>query len=107
MKGIYFTRCDCRLFAMMMLVAGLLAATPQVSSAQFFRRCDPCVPCPTGEAQSGTGAQAGSGGTPEPSPAANLFAQQDVGAAGGGASKTVRFRQELRMLALELRGNPG
>ncbi|MEI8374588.1 MAG: hypothetical protein WCJ35_17320 [Planctomycetota bacterium] len=87
MKGICFARCACRVFAMMMLVAGLLAATPQVSLAQLSRRCDPCPTTPsTGAAQPGTGAQAGSGDTSETSPAANLFAQQDVGAAGGGAS---------------------
>jgi len=100
MKGICFTRWKCAASALIMLAAGLLAASPKVSLAQiFFRRCEPCVPCPTtpstAAAQPGTGAPSGAGaaatapgtgGTPEPSPAPDLFAQQDVGAAGGAAS---------------------
>jgi hypothetical protein len=78
---------------------GLIAVTPGVSSAQFFKRwCDPCIPCPTAPS-TGSAAQPGtSGGTGAketegaaaaenaPAPSADLFAQSGAGAASGPTS---------------------
>ena len=47
MKKIRHALGKCRLSLLISLAAGLLAASPQVGLAQLFRRCEPCVPCPT------------------------------------------------------------
>ena len=101
MDGICLTRRKRGLCVVLVLAAGLLATSPQVGSAQIGWRFGPCVPCPptpsTATAQPGAATQPGppvaattpgpaTGNAPEPSPAADLFAQTDVGAAGGAAS---------------------
>ena len=76
---------------------GTACGRPTSGLGPALQRCDPCEPCPTtpstGVGQGGTSGQAENGGTAanpqggaESGPAANLFAGQDVGAAGGAAS---------------------